>query len=750
MKPTPINMAESVFEPFWDPALSGLRHWVVEPGAAHGLQVRQNWCWVHFEWARRPDAGPALRMSRELDLDCTGYDTLLCSVMAPPGAAFRMTARTDRGTVAMSAPPATTLKKEHALPLGGASRIRRITLELDAGADDIAAGWFNWLGLQCSSLVPHLLDGHSRFDAAWEGYLQPESYEPRFEPSHGFLVSREELPGLRARHADILRREGATPFTRRAEALRAIAPEPRIRDFVNFWGDTRYCRERDHGNELLNPKGTGAAAAAAALLLRDRGLLRLAARYAMSIGMCDNWDDGMICRFPGGTFEHRCFVQSLCVHEIALVLDMAGEMFTDLGRRFLLRRIAEEGLGTIHFNVWQHEYIFHCNQLAWFSPGRMLGCALLERSMPRARDYTELAYRDLVESVQDTVLPDGGYVEGPSYFRCVGRDAGLALYYYARARGLPFEQVIPDAMRRSAAFGDAIASTDDSADAIPICDAGATLDHEMLSVLGAVLPRSAWAGMYRKAIARSGAPDSLFAWNLDSLVPAEAPPPPPLTAMPDMGLIASARRLGPHLVKILLMGNKAGAGHTHEDKGSFVLEFAGETFAMDPGTCNYSSPFAGILKNAERHNMLIPCGTPVRPQPACPLPVDVKPEGTGDATRFSARIDATPGWEPYYRRWVRTWDSPTPGQLTITDEYELADGDAVEFCWQTRREVSVRGREVTLAGAHGTVILTAPDDTTIRVDELPLGDGTQRRVAIRREGRSGSLTVRVRLVARSE
>ena len=83
MKPTPINMAEAIFEPFWDPQLSGLKHRTVEPGAEHGLEVSQFWCWVNFEWARKPATGPALRMWRRFDLDCTGYDHLLISVMAP-------------------------------------------------------------------------------------------------------------------------------------------------------------------------------------------------------------------------------------------------------------------------------------------------------------------------------------------------------------------------------------------------------------------------------------------------------------------------------------------------------------------------------------------------------------------------------------------------------------------------------------------------------------------------------------------
>ena len=116
------------------------------------------------------------------------------------------------------------------------------------------------------------------------------------------------------------------PYADRRQAARQL-PEQMIGDFVNFWGDTRYCRERDYGNTLLGngPIGLAANAAIAGLLLKDKQLLRLSARFALALAMCGRWDDGMICYFPGSTFEHRCFVQSLCVQEIALALDLAGE-----------------------------------------------------------------------------------------------------------------------------------------------------------------------------------------------------------------------------------------------------------------------------------------------------------------------------------------------------------------------------------------------------------------------------------------
>jgi hypothetical protein len=152
---------------------------------------------------------------------------------------------------------------------------------------------------------------------------------------------------MRTRHDAFVRERGTSPFVEAADRARRIAPEKRIGDFVNFWTDTRYCRERDHGNELLTH---GPNAAVAGLLLRDKSLLRLGARFALSLAACDHWDDGMICRFPGSSFDHRCFVQSLCAYETAMILDLAGELFTRLGRDFVMRRIAEEGLGAIHYN----------------------------------------------------------------------------------------------------------------------------------------------------------------------------------------------------------------------------------------------------------------------------------------------------------------------------------------------------------------------------------------------------------------
>ena len=761
MRVVPINVAEAIIEPFWDSMTNGFKLWSIDPGTAYGLRVSQEWCWVVFEWQRRPESGPALRMTRRFDVDCRNYDRLVVSVMVPQGSVLRITAGTDKGIRRFHSPPAPPLKQEHVLVLDGATRMEDVTLEIDAAADGTAMGWLNWIGLQDSRRLEEYLRGWDRFDDRWEGYLKPESYEPSFVPSYGMVFSGQELDALRRRHGQVFAGGKDSPFVESVALACEAPPERLIGEFVNFWNDTRYNRVRDHGKHILTH---GPNAAVAAHLLRDKSLLRLAARYALSIGFCTHWDDGFICRFHGSTFDHRCFVESLCAYDVAAILDLAGEMFTRLGREYLMRRLSTEGLAAIQYNTWRCEWIFGCNQLAWFTPGRMLAMGVLEKHWPRVREYRQIAYRELVESLNRTILTDGGYAEGPTYFRCVGRDAGLGLYHYSRSEGKNLPDVVPDAMKRCGDFGEAIISTDESADVIPICDAGSA--HEPISqvMMAHALPHSAWTRMCRKTLNNSSewlsktlqgrvVPnmlDNAIAWQIGQSLDLLADSPKPFLFLPDMGVMTSLRTVGGLAVKILIPGNKAGTGHAHEDKGSFILEFAGQTFAIDPGTCSYADPLAGILKHCQRHNMLLPVGMSERACPANPLPVDVKPVGRGDETSFHAHIDASPGWEAYFKTWRRTWDSPDPANLVITDEYELASGEGVEFLWQTHLPVQVSGKTITLTGRLGQAVIQAPVDCSVRVEDLPLVEGVQRCIVIRRTGASGTLRVNVTLSPRTD
>ena len=770
MRLTPINSAEAVFEAFHDPQLSEFKLWTVTSDGVTGFKIWQNWIWVQWEWQLPAPDGRVVRFHRALALDCSAYDRLIVNAAIPEGGWYTLHAETDAGPRTRRGEPFAATKREEWLPLDGARRITSLTIEAHFPSQAPGNAWIYWLALQNTDRLPAHLGQWAGYDEHWEKYLQPESSEPSFQPSHGLLINAEELDAVRAEFAGT---PMAGALQEAAVDARRVPPEKLIGQYVNFWNANTLRRERDHGKVITIH---GANAAQAGVLFKDKALCRLAARFALSIAHCERWDDSFVCYMPGSAWEQRSFVQSICVYECALILDLCGEWFTPLGRQLILRRIAEEGIGNLNFCGWWWEYIYHCNQLAWFAPGRILGYLLLEKTMPvrgegfpahasRVAPYTDLAVKDLVESLNLCLQPDGGYVEGPTYFTWVARQAFVSLHLYARARGQPLHSLMPEAMKATALMAEVLYSTADQLDVIPICDAMFAFP-ESLAHLAAFMPDSHWVTIYHKQIRRAGASPSLLAMALSRQIPAEGPPLRPFVDMPATGMMCSVRKFQGEFVKLFLMGNKAGAGHTHEDKGHFVLEFAGDSFAMDFGVVDYSNPLVEELKTAQRHNILTPWSTGVRPEPANPINADIRATGHGDETAFHAVMDATAGWEGWFEKWQRTWDSPTPDTLVITDDWAVAKGEGVVFHWTTPLPMRREGDKVIIEGRRGRAEIALPEGTEASIEQLPLLNAerrtidelrrelvrfgirhadTQPRLTIRQRGKSGTLRVAVKL-----
>ena len=262
---------------------------------------------------------------------------------------------------------------------------------------------------------------------------------------------------------------------------------------------------------------------------------------------------------------------------------------------------------------------------------------------------------------------------------------------------------------------------------------------------------------------------TLLGQNLAREIPATGPELPAIVSMPAIGQMASHRQLGDAWVKLFLMGNQSGASHTHEDKGSFVLEFAGDSFTKDFGCCDYSNPLADMMKHAQRHNMLTPL-TPggARPKPQNPILADITPQGTGDEKSFRATMDLAAGWEGWFTHWTRTWDSSTPDELTITDDWAIAQGDGVRFHWTTALPITLdaANHRAVIDGRRGRAILTWDDGLEAVVEALPLEEPVwkdvlrermeafliatplpeqQPRLTLSQRGTSGRLVVRVKL-----
>ena len=209
-QPVPINCAEAIIEPFWSEGVSGFSKWAVDDGAAHGLYIHQHWFTVDFEWARRPEQGPALRMWREFDVDCSRYNRLILRMAGPRDAVMHIEVDTDTGVRTVSSEPFAGEETEIFLDLDGARVIRRITLALEAHQEGSAVGWLRWIGLQHTGRLEDYFAQWDLTGVSWENQLQAPGYEPSFEPLYGIFVTHGELAAKRAEHEQAMNRHGAS------------------------------------------------------------------------------------------------------------------------------------------------------------------------------------------------------------------------------------------------------------------------------------------------------------------------------------------------------------------------------------------------------------------------------------------------------------------------------------------------------------------------------------------------------------
>lgn len=632
-----------------------------------------------------------------------------------------------------------------------------------------------WLGLQHTGRLADHLAQWAGYDEKWEKYLQPPEFEPLFESSHDLMISHAELAAVREQFANDA--EVTRELRIMADIARRVRPESLIGENVNFWDTNMLRRERDIG-KMISLHGSNAAQAG--LLWKDKALCRLAARFALSIACCERWEDVFFAHLQGSSWDQRGFIASIAAWDCAMVLDLCGEWFTPAGRELILRRIATDAHGAMCQASWWWEYMYHTNQIAWISPARLYGLLVLEQTMPvrpdpfprppsRVAPYTDIAWDNLQENLRHALLPDGGYLEGPMYFTWVARQAALGAHLYARGRGQPVRELISPALLRTRCFAEMLLSTDDGHDMISICDAS-YVAGEGLAFLAWLMPDSHWVTIYRKQLKRAGSAPLLLALRYASEVPAHGPELSPFLDMPDNGLMCSVRQLHGEYVKLFLMGNRAGGDHQHEDKGSFVLECAGDSFAFDFGVVDYANPVTDLLKQAQRHNMLTPWSEIERPRPLNPMPADVRPRGHGDTIKFNATMDLTAGWDGWYEKWRRTWDSPTPDVLVITDEWAVHKGEGVIFHWTTPLPMRIEGQQVVIEGRRACAKFLIPAGADATLEHLPLQDPrrtaaeagrldvaqfglrpaeTQPRLTIRQRGQRGTLRIELNLILKA-
>lgn len=714
--PVAINEAEAVLEPFWDARISPLPLYGLEPpdGGPGRARLRQDWCWAALSWDAAPAGRPALVMARDLEVDLSGYDTLLVRLAAPPHVRLTVRAETERGEAALlEGEPGRGDPHEFEAPLRGRV-LRRLELALETDRDGPEELWLGWIGVAHAGRREAMLSRPNPFGEAWEGNLLPPNSAVEHAPRYGFFFDAGELEAVRARARSPLYAPVMEQLRARArEAMRCPAPpESQIGSHYATYQWKYLIREREYGNR---PYFIDAPVCAFVGLVDGNAEAgRFAARILLSILHTERWNYTFQQGFPGSSWDIRGFPEAFLTASVAMTADWAGSWLTGKAEDLLRSCVAAKGLPMVEEALLRWDYMWGCNQGQMIGLGRVLGFLLLERSWPRAAEGLERCRRDLAEMVLRYIRPDGSSHEGIQYWSHSLRATLPAFAALARRSGTPAPEA---AMERIAAAWNYIAALSSTAGqpgtCLPVADTvGDRIALDAIGMMSAALG-GPWTGLLGACLRRGSGcsidwlPDGAFTviYGPDA-VPDADPRPPALIRLPDSGMASGCRPWSGGLVRLFLVGAAADAGHGHRDKGSFILEADGEVFCADRGMAPYQdSANVPFLKSEEAHNLAVP--EDVRQRNPSPFPSVWEAEG--DERRLLASVDTGRTWEEPVLGCRRIVDSPRPDFIGIVDEIDLAEPRAIRFHLQTPLPLEAGASAgAVLHGRHSDLTVEAP------------------------------------------
>ena len=717
---TPINPAEAVFAPFWDNSLNEYRQWQCTAG-----KISPSFGCARYNWSSRPsDSGkPAFEAVRNSPFSCRGYDTFIYAGAVPQQARLRIILETDKGPQTGEWVGKSPYRDEYQLPLNGVEKISKITFQIfDTGKNKVKSGNLLWMGLQNTAELKRILEQQRHFASQpLDVFLAPPDTQPSFRGKSNLLIPAAELTKIQAAY-----QQQKKKLEKAFSPIPALQPETQYTGVLPYANVKMFGRIRDEKQKLFDVRWL----ITKALITTNRQMLEKAVRTALVIALTPNWDSTFFSVFQDTGWDQRVFGNAAAAEVVALALDYGSDLLSPAGRSLLAKRLAVEGLGQINYNIWKYKYLFGNNQLSAFSRGRIAAYLVLEKTYPwngpRVKPYTELAMRELFDSIEILVHEDGSFLEGPGYFCYTIGSIQPVLEMYASARNRPLPEIIPPKLKNLGKFADAFISTDRRGGVIPVSSGQGNARNAfrigLCQFLAILAPESQWVTMYQNL---AGNQEQLWVPDLSlisrhSQVSRKPVKMKPLAVLPTMGIMASTRFFEGEPVKILLVGTKAKTTcHRHNDRGSFVLEFAGDTYAADPGGQSYEDNDGGMVKRSDYHNMLVPGDMPAN-EPMMVARANVYPAGTGDEKSFQAEILPAPSSYNYFTEWKRTIKSPVPDQFLFRDDYRLTPGrKSARFLWITELPwKKIKDGVIRLDGKNSYALIHYPKDLKFYSDTL--------------------------------
>lgn len=714
MRNIKINEAESIFEPFWDTGDSYPDHQKYSRITGYEIntndagEVRNNWCSVQI--VLHPETGMEswVSMEKKCCLDICEYDRFrfygavpecvdMCIECSIDGIEKEIVHCMGRGSTA-----------EYNGMIQG-EKISSVRLKFRNLSKQTTCVDLLWMGLSNSEKEQKMLEAESPYTKEWEGCF---CEDPQIGPQTGLYFDEKELEEIREKIKIPCFEQIMNDLRKRAKGYMQIEPEKEVGDYSNN-SYRKWVRDRDYRRPCL--RNAMPILAFVGLVDRDMEMLRMACRCALAMAHTTYFHESIMGNFPGATWHHRSFEEAYVSMALVEVLDWAGGLLTWHGKNIIYDAIIMKGLPRMDADIKTMDYIWKMNQGPVFASHMLIVLMALEKRYPRYATRVAEAERDLLAMWENYVQEDGGIAEGPGYWSFSMQNISSVLYLLARYHGMSLEEYVPDSVRKSGAFAEALLTGDGRI--VPVNDThlGGVHNRKVAGLMAAMNAGSVWKEMnnrnYDGSIPEANkelSKEDIIFGKLYDLETAENTMQEfinfPVTGhtvlrkdTPDLGI-----------VKFHAISGAITFGHAHCDKGSVLLEAGDTQLLIDRGVCNYDDSYAKTILNAELHNVIVPCldNRPLNQEYQKPQSGGKVLQADYEGGVFTYETDITPCWDGIFEKNHRKITAADPYHYVIEDVLKLDKKYSVCFVLNTYGEITVCGNEVVITdnGKKLTVI----------------------------------------------
>ncbi len=501
----------------------------------------------------------------------------------------------------------------------------------------------------------------------WEGCFVEN---PTFEPETEAFVDKKDAEALREKLKTGIMANSYKGTKKLAESFMNAKPEKFI------------------GEHIINHDGIEAYIAASTLsfvgfIEKDAEMMKMGARFALSLAACTYW-----CNYPymemlpATTWHHRSFSESYAAFGVALAIEFAGSCMTWHGKNILYDALIQKGLPRIDADFKTMEYIYHMNQGIAFSTGYAYALLVLAKRYPRYGKRILEIEEDVHEMIKNSVLPDGGMMEGPGYWDYTMQMYVNTVCAFARYHNQSISDYAAEKVESTSKF--ALIMANDKNQMRTVGDSkryGYSLVTSYF--LAEITQNPKWMKFAEETRSKAEAGTGglflfylIFGSNERFDVAEVESEDEVFVTLPDTGY-TYLKRGDDEFFGI----SGTSFSHCHPDKSSFMLDFKGEPVLIDRGMCRYDEGIADKLSESRSHNMAVPViDGIVRSQFA--------QHGYGATMVKSEYKDGVFTWisdndnvwdKSVVLKNVRTITSDKPFEYIVTDEFEFSKPCSVLF-----------------------------------------------------------------------